>query len=73
VWSLELSAMRDEGGCFVLTAHPFLTGRPSRAAALGRIMTEAAGGDVWIATLGEVATHVRSLGLPPRQLTQPIV
>jgi peptidoglycan/xylan/chitin deacetylase (PgdA/CDA1 family) len=74
LWSLELSAMRDEGGCFVLTAHPFLTGRPSRAAALGRIMTEAAaGGDVWIATLGEVATHVRSLGLPPRQLTQPVV
>lgn len=74
MWSLELSAMRDEGGCFVLTAHPFLSGRPSRAAALGRIMTEAAsGGDVWIATLAEVATHVRGLALPSRDLTQPVV
>jgi peptidoglycan/xylan/chitin deacetylase (PgdA/CDA1 family) len=74
LWSLELAAMREEHGCFVLTAHPFLSGRPSRAAALGRIMTEAAaGGDVWITTLAEVAAHVRGLGLPPRQLTQPVI
>jgi peptidoglycan/xylan/chitin deacetylase (PgdA/CDA1 family) len=74
IWSLELSAMREEGGCFVLTAHPFLSGRPSRAAALGRVMTEAAaGGDVWIATLAEVAAHVRGLALPPRDLTQSVV
>ena len=74
LWSLELAAMREERGCFVLTGHPFLSGRPSRAAALGRIMTEAAaGGDVWIATLAEVAQHVRGLGLPPRTLTQPVI
>jgi peptidoglycan-N-acetylglucosamine deacetylase len=72
IWSLELAAMRAEGGCSVLTAHPFLSGRPSRAAALGRVMAEAvSAGDVWIATLGQVAEHVRSLALPPRQLTQP--
>ncbi len=74
LWSLELAAMREEHGCFVLTAHPFLSGRPSRAAALGRIMAEAAaGGDVWIATLAEVAQHVRGLALPPRTLTQPVI
>ena len=65
LWSLELAAMREERGCFVLTAHPFLSGRASRAAALGRIMAEAtAAGDVWIAPLVEVADHVRELGLP---------
>lgn len=74
MWSLELAAMAAEGGCFVLTAHPFLTGRPSRAAALGQVMAEAAAmGEVWVATLGEVAAHVRSLGLQPRELSQPRV
>jgi peptidoglycan/xylan/chitin deacetylase (PgdA/CDA1 family) len=74
IWSLELAAMREEGGCFVLTAHPFLSGRPSRAAALGRVMAQASAfGDVWIATLGEVAEHVRGLGLAPRELTQPVL
>ncbi|MGE5132311.1 MAG: polysaccharide deacetylase family protein [Gemmatimonadota bacterium] len=72
LWSLELAAMRAEGGCFVLTCHPFLSGRPSRAAALGQVMAEAVGfGDVWVTTLGEVAAHVRAQRLPPRVLTQP--
>ena len=72
LWSLELAAMRAEGGCFVLTGHPFLSGRPSRAAALGQVMAEAVGfGDVWVATLGEVAAHVRAQGLPPRVLSRP--
>ena len=74
MWSLELAALRDEGGCFVLTAHPFLSGRPSRAAALGRVMAEAVSfGDLWITTLSQVAEHVRALALPPRQLRQPEV
>jgi peptidoglycan-N-acetylglucosamine deacetylase len=74
MWALELAALRDEGGCFVLTAHPFLSGRPSRAAALGRVMAEAVGyGDLWITTLSQVARHVRGLGLPPRELHQPQV
>jgi peptidoglycan-N-acetylglucosamine deacetylase len=45
----------------------------SRAAALGRTIAEAvSGGDVWIATLAQVAAHVRGLGLAPRELTQPL-
>ncbi|HUN31395.1 MAG TPA: polysaccharide deacetylase [Trebonia sp.] len=67
MWSLELAAMRAEGGCFVLTSHPFLSGRPARAAALGQVMAEAvSAGDVWVTTMAEVAAHTRGLGLQPR-------
>lgn len=67
MWSLEFAAMRAEGGCFVLTSHPFLSGRPARAAALGEIMTEAvSAGDVWVATMAEVAAHTRRQRLRPR-------
>src|SRR5258705_13816678 len=34
MWRLEFDGLREAGGCFVLTNHPFLSGRPSRAAAL---------------------------------------
>ena len=72
MWSLELAAMRAEGGCFVLTSHPFLSGRPARAAALGQLMAEAvAARDVWIAPLAEIAAYVRDQKLRPRTLTQP--
>ncbi len=74
MWSLEFAAMRQEGGCFVLTSHPFLSGRPSRAAALGEVMAEAANAaDVWVAPLAEVAEHVRRQRLRPRKLTPPVV
>ena len=73
MWLLELAAMRSEGGCFVLTSHPFLSGRPARAAALGDIMAEAAGaGDVWVTTMAEVAAHARRQRLPPRTLRPPV-
>jgi len=72
MWSLELQATTAEGGCFVLTAHPFLTGRPSRAAALAKIMEEAvADSEVWVATMSEIAAHTRAQALMPRLLTQP--
>lgn len=74
VWGLELAALRDEGGCFVLTNHPFITGRPSRAAALEQVIEQALGyGDVWVAPLSDIAEHVRSLGLNPRSITRPEV
>jgi peptidoglycan-N-acetylglucosamine deacetylase len=56
----------------VLTAHPFLSGRPSRAAALERLierMRELDG--LWIASLDEVAAYAESLNLPARQLPPP--
>ncbi len=74
MWTLELAAVRAEGGCFVLTNHPFLTGRPSRAAALEELVERAtAAEDVWCAPLGQIAEHVRSLRLAPRTLTRPEV
>ncbi len=74
MWTLELEAQVAEGGCFVLTMHPFLTGRASRAAALDRLlerMTAIEG--LWIAPLVEIAEHVATLGLPPVRHTQPDV
>ena len=72
LWRAEFTAMRAEGGCFVLTCHPFLSGRPGRAAALDELLAEAAGAsDVWVASLAEIAGHTRSLGLAPRELPPP--
>ncbi|WP_222710607.1 polysaccharide deacetylase family protein [Quadrisphaera setariae] len=74
VWEAELDGLRDAGGCWVLTCHPFLSGRPGRAMELGRLIERVVGmDDVWLAPLEDVARHVRSLGLPPRTLTPPQV
>ncbi|HUZ42074.1 MAG TPA: polysaccharide deacetylase [Acidimicrobiales bacterium] len=74
MWSLELKATTAEGGCFVLTAHPFLSGRPSRAFALAQIMEEAmAAPHVWVATMQEIAEHARAQSLAPRLLTPPTI
>ncbi|MGH3360103.1 MAG: polysaccharide deacetylase family protein [Nocardioidaceae bacterium] len=72
MWTDEFEAMRHEGACFVLTGHPFLSGRPARAAALEQLIGRVAEcDDVWLAPLGEIAAHARSLGLPPRRLDRP--
>lgn len=74
MWKLEFEAMHEIGGCFVLTNHPFLSGRPSRAKALeGFIQEVADDSSVWVTTLEEIALHVRSLDLPPRKLLPPVV
>jgi peptidoglycan/xylan/chitin deacetylase (PgdA/CDA1 family) len=72
LWRLEFDALRASGGCFVLTNHPFLTGRPSRAAVLDELIAYVRSHeDVWVASMDEIAAHVRSLGLIPRSLTRP--
>ncbi len=72
MWALEFDALRDAGGCWVLTNHPFLSGRPSRAAALNSLMEYVCShDDVWVASLGAIAEHVRSLGLTPRSVARP--
>ena len=72
MWTAELEAMRAADACFVLTNHPFLTGRPSRAAVLDRLIDRALDhGDVWVASLGEIAEHVAGLGSAPRELGPP--
>jgi peptidoglycan/xylan/chitin deacetylase (PgdA/CDA1 family) len=65
-WTLELDALVEEGGLFMLTNHPFVSGRASRAAALEQLIVHAQEmGDVWIATAAEIAQHVAGLNLSP--------
>jgi peptidoglycan-N-acetylglucosamine deacetylase len=65
-WRLELDALVLEGGLFVLTNHPFVSGRASRAAALGRLIEHAQSIDgLWIATCAEVAAWVSGLDMSP--------
>jgi len=72
LWTSEFQALHDEGGCWVLTNHPFLSGRPGRARQLGELMAEVtATPGVWVASLEEIARHTRSLGLPPRSIVRP--
>lgn len=70
MWQLEFQGTHDDGGCFVLTLHPFLSGRPSRARVFDQLLTvmrEAPG--LWIATLGEIADHARDGAAgPPRPI-----
>jgi peptidoglycan/xylan/chitin deacetylase (PgdA/CDA1 family) len=61
MWTAELEAVVEEGGHFVLTCHPFLSGRPSRASVLGDLLLRCHElGGVWVAPLSEVADHVRA-------------
>jgi peptidoglycan/xylan/chitin deacetylase (PgdA/CDA1 family) len=72
LWLGEFHGLREAGGCWVLTNHPFLSGRPSRASALSDLMaTVTACDDVWVAPLGEIANHIRELGLEPRSIARP--
>lgn len=66
MWTLELEAMVDEGALFMLTNHPFVSGRASRAAALGTLIERAKAIDgLWVATAGEIAAWVETLDLEP--------
>ena len=65
-WTLELEALVDEGGLFMLTNHPFVSGRASRAAGLASLIRRAQEIDgLWIATAAEIAAHVETLPLEP--------
>jgi peptidoglycan-N-acetylglucosamine deacetylase len=74
MWTLELEAMHRLGAAFVLCCHPFLSGRPSRAEALERLIERMKSLDgLWITTVGEVARHTASLNLVPRSCPQPVI
>lgn len=60
-WRVEVEAMVADGGMFVLTSHPFLTGRASRTIALERLIGRAQELDgVWITTCDEIARHAEA-------------
>ncbi|MFF2844043.1 polysaccharide deacetylase [Paenarthrobacter sp. NPDC057981] len=60
MWTLEAQAHHSQGNCFVLTNHPFISGRPSRAVALEQLIERVKGLDgMWVTTLAEIAQHTK--------------
>ncbi|HET8601690.1 MAG TPA: polysaccharide deacetylase [Segeticoccus sp.] len=58
MWTLEAQAHHAAGTCFVLTNHPFISGRPSRAVALEQLIERVRAMDgMWVTTLAEIAEH----------------
>lgn len=58
MWLSEARAHHSEGSCFVLTNHPFLSGRPSKAAALEHLIEDVKSLEqIWVTTLDEIAAH----------------
>ena len=58
IWCREFDGAWDEGGLFLLTMHPHITGHRSRIGVLeGLIAHVRAAGDVWFATHEQVARY----------------
>lgn len=74
MWIHELDAMRRHGALFMLTCHPFLSGRAGRIEAL-RALVEAAldRGDVDFQTAADVARAARAQSATPRRALEPVV
>src|SRR5271165_3867659 len=61
LWWREFEAMHDFGCCFVLTLHPWLSGRPSRVRLLEKLVTAMREqGGVWFGRGREIAAYVRA-------------
>lgn len=76
MWTAELRATTAEHGCCVFTMHPFLSGRPARAAALADILDEMLrlqDEGLWIADMRTIAAHVERLELPAVHHDQPVI
>ena len=73
LWTTELDAMRRHGCLFMLTNHPFLSGRPGRVETLRRLIEHALGrGDVEFVTAAEVAARVREDPQAARRELRPV-
>lgn len=74
MWVLELEALYKLGASFVLCCHPFLIGRPSRAAALEQLIDHMKSmPGLWVTTVEDVARHTRELNLTPRTSPKPVL
>ena len=61
MWTLEAQAHHSQGSCFVLTNHPFISGRPSKAVALEQLIERVKGMDgIWVTTLEQIAEHTKA-------------
>ena len=73
LWTSELDAMRRYGCLFMLTCHPFLSGRPHRVEVLRALIEHAlAAGDVRFAAGREVARRARDDSATPRRQLVPV-
>lgn len=73
LWRWELDAAARHGAVFVLTMHPFVTGRPGRIEALRTLVEHALGrGDVEFVAGAEVARRALAEAAVPRR-TVPVV
>ena len=71
-WWQEIVAYREYRACAVPVMHPFLSGRPSRALALDGLLERlAAQPDIWVTTMGKIASHTAALGLPAVSIDLP--
>jgi peptidoglycan-N-acetylglucosamine deacetylase len=74
LWTAELDAMRRHGCLFVLTCHPFLSGRPHRVEVLRGLIEHAlAAGDVEFVEAREVARRARADDGLRRRRLEPVV
>jgi len=73
LWLSELDAMRRYGCLYVLTCHPFLSGRPHRVEVLRGVIEHAlAAGDVEFASCRDVARRARADAELERRILTPL-
>ncbi len=73
LWTSELDAMRRYGCLFVLTCHPFLSGRPHRVEVLRTLIEHAlAAGDVEFVACREAARRARADEAVERRTLTPL-
>ena len=74
LWTSEFDAMRRHGSLFVLTCHPFLSGRPHRVEVLRALIEHAlSAGDVDFVSCREAARRARANADLPRRKLEPVV
>lgn len=62
IWSGEFKGYYEEGGCYVLTLHPFVSGRPFMMSTVERLIRFIRGfPGVWWTTMAEITSHVEQL------------
>jgi len=66
IYSQEFDGLYETGGIWVMTMHPFLTGRPSRTDLLERLIQHVRERSrVWIASLDEIHAYCREAAVLP--------
>jgi peptidoglycan/xylan/chitin deacetylase (PgdA/CDA1 family) len=74
LWISELDAMRRYGCLFLLTCHPFLSGRPHRVEVLRTLIEHAlAAGDVQFAACRDIARTAREDAATERRVLMPVL